>query len=266
MLKILILVLCVIVAAPSWSFGKIGHQLVCQTAFAHMTPKAQSKVTAIAKRAGYRSFAESCSWADAIKKKSRYDFAKPHHYLNVGRHQLKLEKNHQCGSKGCVLEAIDVYQRLLQQQSLTKQEAKLYSLNKNEAVLFLAHFVGDIHQPMHVSYADDLGGNKYNIRYQGDRISLHWLWDGVLLNPCGYPKPCHAPVPAISSEQRQRWSQLSILDWANESLSITRTIYQQVPKTKRITSSYISNNQPVVIERIQMAGIRLAFLLNQIYD
>jgi hypothetical protein len=39
--------------------------------------------------------------------------------------------------------------------------------------MFLAHFVGDVHQPLHCGRADDLGGNTIIVHWYRRKSNLH---------------------------------------------------------------------------------------------
>jgi hypothetical protein len=144
--------------------------------------------------------------------------------------------------------------------------------SREQAIVLLGHFVGDIHQPLHVSYTDDAGGNRHPVIFGGKLQSLHRLWDtGLLYCRLGSAGRAsiswrrlgqqlhHAP---LSPRLARLKDEQSVEAWANESLLITRKIYTQLPG-KILPASYCDQFYPVAIERLQLAGYRLASLLSQ---
>ena len=174
---------------PSFALAKFGHQIVCQLAFDHLPKVNQQRITQLLnavprkqqtlinrynrhKKNSPLTFANACTWADAIKKHKKFKHYNGWHYINVPRDLAGIVKP-TC-NKNCLPQAIIKHQRQLQSQPRSWQSA--------QALLFLGHWLGDIHQPLHVSYASDLGGNKVNLSSkQGRCNNLHWYWDTCLI-------------------------------------------------------------------------------------
>jgi hypothetical protein len=158
---------------------------------------------------------------------------------------------------------------------------------KLEALKFLGHWVGDIHQPLHVSFEDDRGGNS--VGTQGSSCdSLHAVWDRWLVEErLGmHPIPLAAELRAgVTDAERAEWLASDAIAWANESLAIAISPdvgycvmvggacqYEadnfefeegEPEKEVLVGDGYLETHAPVVRERIAMAGVRLAGLLNQ---
>ena len=165
-----------------------------------------------------------------------------------------------------------------------------------DALRFLVHFVGDVHQPLHCAYRyGDMGGNMIPVHsFTGKHYSfdadtpmdyapnLHAMWDEYLVNElmAGVkPKTFAAQlVKEITPEQVQRWSDDKVLEWATESYWLARKeAYRWTDGTKLpftwehpgmdLTSeNYIDSHLPIVREQFKKAGIRLAYLLNTALD
>ena len=136
---------------------------------------------------------------------------------------------------------------------------------RDQALLLLGHFVADLHQPLHVSYADDLGGNRRHVVFNGKVLSLHRLWDTELLF-CQQPRGKRMSWRVLG----QQWHKtpltggklLSPTAWANESLTITRKIYSSL-EHKVLDDTYCDEFYPIAEQRLRLAGRRLATLLAQ---
>lgn len=208
--------------------------------------------------ANERTFADACTWPDRIRGMPEYDWAKPHHYINVPKRARTVKLSH-CTPQGCVISAIKQHaNRLKTSRSIAERV---------ESIRFLGHFVGDVHQPLHVSYKSDLGGNRVRVYFLGKRTNLHRVWDKnlITLNKRTNWRQMGADLYAeIDNEDRRQWKSTDPLDWANESFVITRTkIYKNGRITRNLNRDYYNKFNSVVLNRIKMAGIRLALLLEE---
>jgi len=137
-------------------------------------------------------------------------------------------------------------------------------------LLFLIHFVGDLHQPLHATDRHDKGGNGF-IVYQGrKRSNLHRVWDEDLVEALG-PDPMSdaADIEAgLSSDQIARIMPGTPADWANETFQLgSGEVYARLPAIGpvRLPRDYAARERKVVRQQLARAGLRLAMLLNAIY-
>lgn len=241
------------------AFGKLGHQLVCDIADREFTPETKKEIQALLSVTKYRKFSDACNWPDHIKRQKKYKWARHLHYINIPRLETRVDIGRDC-PRGCVLTAITEFSNKFLQSDDPDERAK--------ALMFLGHFVGDIHQPLHVSYADDKGGNTIKMTYKGDRTSLHKVWDSKLISeePVSSSALGSELFSKISDFNRTQWANNSknFTTWANESLSITRRIYADLPSSKGLPDNYFRKFNSLVLEQIQKGGIRLGTLLNQL--
>ena len=283
---------------PAYALGKLGHQLVCDLAYQQLNPNVQAQVnyllTNISNKEKQRinhynfdkknsdiTLGEACTWPDAVKKLKEYKRFKSWHYVNAPRTARKLPEP-SC-KKNCITKGIAYHEQQLTTVKSTKMQA--------QALMFLGHWLGDIHQPMHVSFASDLGGNKTKISAQGIKCNnLHWLWDMCLLNRQTKEKKLdkqhdvlYAKLLAelnkdLSSNRpkAQQWQASTTIDWANESLALARaskTNYCQVtsngacqplPMSIKLNQAQLDYMSDVLNLRIKMASVRLAARLNEL--
>ena len=130
-----------------------------------------------------------------------------------------------------------------------------------QALAFLGHFVGDVHQPLHVSYSDDRGGNQTRIYYRGERTNLHAFWDRDVPSLSGTLTEDSNLIASFSVEFLLEGSPE---DWANESLEKTREIYRNYRKGARFEEDDIAADRHWVRSRLHLAARRLAKLLDQL--
>ncbi|WP_274620320.1 S1/P1 nuclease [Colwellia maritima] len=191
-IAVTVFILLYVVSTPKNAMGKLGHQIVCQLAFEHLSETNQNKITALLKdiptqhkrlinHYNYKkedkpiTFDNACTWADAIKRIEEYRSYNAWHYLNVTRASTHISEN-EC-SKNCLPQAIITHQKRLAnpQVGQTKNEKKWLQI---QSLMFLGHWLGDIHQPLHISFADDMGGNKVKFSHFDTKCgNLHWYWD-----------------------------------------------------------------------------------------
>jgi hypothetical protein len=280
----------------AFAFGAEGHEAVCEIGYRELTPSAKKQVDRIMlveTNSDFRTFRQACGWPDRMGQIQ--DSRRSEHYINVPRHWSSIFQARCHEVPNCLFSAIRDDEAVLKSIDASLKE-KLIALK------FLGHWVGDIHQPLHVSFSDDRGGNEITLRNGlGCKLKLHDVWDncipeaqmkamGVKSDRAEFGKRLHEE---ITPEQRNNWlSTMSPLDWANESLAIARqpdTQYcvlnglrcdytedqqeyianEHVPndakKELNLTSEYESRFGPVVKERLQRAGVRLGAILNGIF-
>jgi S1/P1 Nuclease len=139
---------------------------------------------------------------------------------------------------------------------------------KRVALRFVAHLVGDIHQPLHAGFAEDRGGNSVDVRFNGRKENLHSLWDTAMVElEQGSPPEIAARIQAmVSSDELQQWQQGTTADWALESLAILRAQVYRLPASGEIGATYTEAARPLIRTRLAQAGARLAALLNETFS
>ena len=302
MLKVVVVVVAVYITSlvltstPSFALGKLGHQLTCQLAFEQLSLKSQQEVMRLLntmptaalthlnkfnhhENKSPITFAKACTWADAIKKEAGFEQFKSWHYLNVKRNVSVIDKE-SCPSD-CITQAVIYHQKQLKTAKSDQQ--------RRQALMFLGHWLGDIHQPLHVSFSSDLGGNKTKIvSNDGNCTNLHWLWDQCLLTrqietkdyqeryEYLYRKLTKSLTLNIQNESVTRWQNDNVYTWATESLEIARQpkfgycsiSKEQVcevnnPQPYTLMAGYQTHYSPVINQQIIKASVRLANHLEQ---
>ncbi len=250
-----------LLATAAWSGD--GHRLICEIAWRHLTPEARRFVQGL--RSGETgTFAESCTWADEVRRDRPETYN--YHFINIpsGLPGMSLERD--CGdtAKRCAPWAIRHYAMVLADSSRPV-------LQRQEALKFLGHFVGDLHQPLHAGRGEDRGGNDIQVSFFGERgtaerpLRLHSVWDSGIMRRASLRWPASAEELAagISPTDVVAWSNADVVGWANESFRIANEIVYTVGNGGDIGDAYYRQALPVVKQRIRQAGVRLAHLLNQ---
>lgn len=246
--------LLLLMAAESQAFGRSGHMMICDMSYQLVQPATRQKLDQLIKATPYPSFSPACVWPDEVRSEEQFAWTKPHHYINLQRGETEISRSH-CPAAGCVVSAIeDMQQRLLND----KQDW--------QALLFLSHYISDLHQPLHVSFADDLGGNRTAVYFYGEPSNLHGLWDSNMLTKLGYNEPAKQQqlFQSLTETQQQQWQQSSLMDWANESVTITIGLYQDYRPGMLIDDSYLAKHQATLEQRLLQAAVRLAATLDKL--
>lgn len=250
-----IIAIGLLTASTALGWGSDGHRITAQIAVQRLSPQAKAAIDSML---GGKSLPEVANWADEIKSDRSYDWAKPLHYANVAAGATQFDLQRDCPEAGCVVSAIVKYTAILRDEKAST-EARI------EALKFLVHFVGDIHQPLHVARARDKGGNDIKVEFFYDRTNLHTVWDTLLIRRARkrWTNYARELSEAITQEQADRWRKVTdVSAWATETYQLALNYAYKVPKEGQIGKEYFDRCIPIVNEQLSVAGVRLAALLN----
>jgi len=240
------------------SWGGVGHKTIATIAENHLTPAAENSVKALL---GDQNITDIASWADEVRNTPEYKQTGPWHYADLPLGYTYDQFAAAVRQQG----ADNVYGAILHCEEELKSNT---TSNEQKAIAlkFLVHFIGDCHQPMHVSRAEDKGGNTIQVVFNGKPMNLHSLWDSGLISREGrtfdqMAKDYDTATPADIS----KWQSTDPMQWLWESYRLSTRIYADVEKNKQLDDTYYQANIPIVQQRIEMAGIRLAGELNKIF-
>jgi S1/P1 Nuclease len=260
MRKLSLSVLILIVSAALLSWGVIGHRTVGKIAENHLSPQAKAAVRELL---GDTTLADVSTWPDEVRSQPAYRHTGPWHYLDL---PLGLSfSDFDAKVKGMTQE--NVYSALQQQEQLLGS-ASSTRREKVEALKFVVHFVGDLHQPMHVSREEDKGGNTIQLNYDGSGTNLHALWDSKLIEHQGLTyEQMASTYDHATPAQIKQWQSDPVMQWIWESYQASTKLYAEVDamKTRAIDDSYYQAHIAIIQDRIEKAGIRLAGVLNGIW-
>lgn len=253
-LRLLCLFACLPIQALAW--GPAGHRIVAELAERQLSPAARAEAKRLLAVSHDHSLADIAPWADDLrhdpKQQDRARATAPLHFVNFSASTCRFDRARDCKGGRCVVAAIDHYAQVLRDRSRPPAE-------RAEALRFLVHFVGDVHQPLHAGYRDDKGGNRYQVQLDGRGTNLHAVWDTPVLasRRLGWKKYAaqlaKAPRPAASGTPQQ---------WAEQSCRATRDdgLY---PHGHVVDAAYLKRMRPLAERRVREASARLAALLNR---
>ncbi|MGE3608253.1 MAG: S1/P1 nuclease [Bacteriovoracaceae bacterium] len=244
---------------PAKAWGPEGHMIVGEIAENQLTPAAKK---AVAKLLGSSSLAEVSTWADSIKGDKQWAKTKPWHYIDVDDHETFESIHH--APEGDVVTAITAMVSTLQSKTASTSD-------KQNALKFLVHFMGDIHQPLHVGRPDDHGGNTIKVTLDNWPMSLHQLWDSGMITKqnLDYKQYTHYLETMGSATQKGLIYQIPFKDMINESLKARPAVYDfgsSSAEQVTLPKNYLAQNVPLMNSRLYLGGKRLAELLNSIFN
>jgi hypothetical protein len=144
------------ISSDAWAWGDQGHKVICQIALRLVHPSTRVEIEKlISTDERFTSFSDSCTWPDHPRQRAS------EHFVNLPRDSAGLSSETCPGAAACVVTAIKKDLGFLSSTSAS-QAQKLASLK------FLGHWVGDIHQSLHVSIEDDGGGKSILVSRLGD--------------------------------------------------------------------------------------------------
>lgn len=268
-----------LVAPNARAWGDEGHRVVGELGFRYLTPTAQAAVREALSEPGYESLAEAATWPDTYARRHpEYDPMKPFHYVNVDAKAQGYLRERDCAN-GCVVTALAQFVALLE-----SRDPPLSLSERRRAIYWIAHLMGDIHQPLHVAHPDGKGGVATLLRFfeAKDARSAHWIWDFGLLErrpaaPAAVAGQVATDQPAFRALADQLQAGLSLAQrrafqrttspeaLANEGLALSRR-WAFLHSRDHVDAAYESSRWPVVETQLQKAGVRLAAVLNHALD
>lgn len=236
----------------AFGWGATGHRAVGYVAEQHLSKKARLAIEKILRG---QSLAMAGTWMDDIKSDSLYDNTHDWHWVTIqtGETYEKSVKN----PKGDLVMTLE---RLIAEL----KSKKLSSKQEAEHLKMIVHLIGDIHQPLHVGFGTDQGGNQVKLTWFGTNSNLHRVWDSDMIDgsKLSYTELANA-WPKADATRVKTLQQASVRDMAKEAMTFRKQVYAY--GDGKLGYDYNYQNFNTVLEQIQKAGISLAGVLNQIY-
>lgn len=242
--------------APVLAWGKTGHRTIGLLAETYLSPKAKAGVAGIL---GSESMAEASTWPDFMRASPEEFWQKtagPFHIVTVPKGKTYPEVG--APPQGDAVTALKRF-------SATVRDPKASLAEKQLALRFIIHIVGDLQQPLHAGNGLDRGGNDVHVRFEGRDSNLHALWDSGLIDgeQLSFTEWARWLRGRITPERQREWGSADPLVWIAEDAALRDQIYFDGPEVPR---NYVFQFKAVVEERLAKGGVRLAAYLNQLFD
>ncbi|UIR57153.1 S1/P1 nuclease [Sphingobacterium sp. SRCM116780] len=258
--KGLIILLLTLQLSSVFAWGTIGHRVVAEIAEHHLTRKAKKNIKKII---GNQKLAYWSNWGDFIKSDPHEEFKKMgnSHFINTNPHlpwadfQVAMENSSE----------ENLYKTILRLEN-SFSDKNLTLDKKKQNLYMLIHLIGDAHQPMHVSRAEDQGGNKIEVTWFGKKSNIHRVWDSDLIDNEKYSYTEYAGVLDILNKSEITQLQTgNLANWLFESNQLSDKIYADVEHNANLSYNYIYDNIYTVENCMLKGGLRLAKVLNDIF-
>lgn len=270
----------IVLAAPAQAYWEFGHQTVAKIAFANVRPATRVAIRRLLAETPKLDTPEcpattiegASTWADCVKPlkgpdgKSRFGYAYNWHFQDVDV-CAPFTLAEACKDGNCVSAQITRDVAILKDHRAPAKE-------RVQALVFLIHFVGDLHQPLHAGEKHDKGGNDLAAAYGSyspKRFNLHSIWDGTLAERAITSGP--SLVRRYPAAERRRIAAGDVTDWSRESWQVAHdTVYASAlggdpcsPSPAKVTldAATIERIVPVARLEVERGGLRLAKLLDQ---
>jgi hypothetical protein len=279
MTRLLLSIVMLTIASPAMAWGDYAHRLTASLAMAEMTPQARAGVQKILAGAAAVEVPEcalvtledASVWPDCVRGLGpRFAFSAPWHYQNINICQA-FDIKAKCENGNCVTAQIAAQLDIL-------SDARRGPKARAEALAFFVHFMGDMHQPLHIGEKDDLGGNRVLADYGAKdmpRMNLHRIWDSDLAERALTTPPAVRPVKQVAAPLTGDVDAI-VGGWAQESFEISQTLAypllggdaancmkEAVRGTRyKVDEVYVAKTRDALRGQVERAGTRIAALLN----
>jgi hypothetical protein len=246
---IVLLPLLLLSPKTSSAWGAKGHGIVAEIAFSYLDDQTKKNVLALLDG---MNIEDAANWMDAMRSDHAFDYMKPYHYIDLPKGQELTETNGE--------NIVGVLNQTLHE---LENPAQLSRDKLKTDLLYLFHLIGDLHQPLHVGYPEDKGGNTYQVSFFGQGTNLHHVWDTDIIE---YEKLTLESVLEAEKKNPKQIAdiqKIDILQWANDSRSYLNLVYSLDGHT--MNENYIRKALPVIESQLYNAGLRLASVLQRYY-
>lgn len=240
-------------ALTAYPWGQKGHDTVAYIAECHLSPEAKAAAEELLDG---RSIVYYANWLDNASHTPEYSFSKTWHYKNIDEDETF--ETAKINEKGDIVTALEKQISVLRDTTLSKEERSL-------ALKMTVHLLGDIHQPLHLGHASDLGGNRWEVRYFKNPTNLHSVWDSKIVESAhkwSYSEWQEQIDRADTAQTAEILSLSTPQDWAKETYMISKEVYEKTPQDFNIEYNYIAEWTPLIEQQFLKGGLRLAEVLN----
>lgn len=250
--------LFILLTTKAMAWGFLGHKTIALIAENNLTTTTKKNLLIIQHK---EPLTKLSIWPDTVR--NYYPHTTSWHFLSIPKIPFKNLQQDQ--HKGQLEKQLCINIKILTTKANTHWQ------EKHQALSWVIHLVGDAHQPLHIGNGKDFGANNCYVKWYKRKkpVKLHKIWDTFLVTTL-LKKGLHRTNQSIN------FSKVSAppIEWIKESRLLHNTVYPKnkhlycdsFKKTPKLNQTYTKRMLPIVNERLVLAGKRLAFILNYIYD
>lgn len=240
--------------APA-DWGQTGHRVVGEVASNHLTEKAKAEIELLLNG---MSLAVASTYADEIKSERSFNKYRPWHYVNI-----PFDKTYQeitPNEDGDIIKGIAHCIQVLKAEDSSKEDKIFY-------LKLLIHFIGDMHQPLHLGLEEDKGANDFQVRWFNEGTNLHRVWDSQMIDSYQMTyTELTQNLPRINDIDKQKIQEGTLLEWVEKERELTKKVYESATTGEKLGYRYMYDHFSTVKTQLQKGGLRLAKILNEIFS
>ena len=246
-----ILVIYTLLSSFVLGWGKTGHRIVGKVAETYLTKNAK---TQIKKLMGHHDLSRMSNWADEIKSDPSWKIANDWHWCTIPDGEVYEKDKH----SGKAVEKVNEFISVLKNKKSKKEDRQI-------ALKFLIHLIGDLHQPMHVGNGIDRGGNDIKLKWFNTPTNLHRIWDSDLINlqELSYSEYSDYLMLNENRGKIRRWQGDDVLIYIHESRDMRTQCYDF--SGENLKWEYFYKHKELLEKRLLQGGVRLSGELNRIF-
>ncbi|RDV25680.1 S1/P1 Nuclease [Alteromonas aestuariivivens] len=247
---------CLVISLPSLAWGPTGHRVSGAIAEQYLSPQAKMAISELLPN---ESLAEASTYADEMRSDPSVFWQKtasPYHYVTVPQGKTYAQVG--APEQGDAVFALNQFTAIVKDPSASREQKQL-------ALRFIVHIIGDLHQPLHAGNGSDRGGNDVKVRFFWQDSNLHRVWDSQLIDhrQLSYTEWTDWLAGKITPEQARAWQVTDPEVWIAESTRLRDGLYPQ--DANNMAYDYVYEHIDSVKLRLQQAGVRLAAYLNEVF-
>ena len=255
---ILALAAFVLMAAPSFGWGREGHEAIAKIADAHLSPSAKKKIE---KYLDNHSIVYWAKWMDDYRRTKEYGFTTKWHVLSVDENLAYVPDEQDGDAVYGINQAVGILKNYKDHPDST------VTVN----LKYIIHLVGDMHCPSHTGYPDQPAYKGYNIYRSGKKTGFHKFWDAspAYLHKGWTCEDFHRNLDKMKRKQIAKIVEGTAEDWARQNGAEMREVYKLIPRDAEYTQLPEQDRQRAVeiCEQQMLRGAyRLAHVLNEIFQ
>jgi hypothetical protein len=262
-----------------FAWGPIGHSLVARLAQSQLNSSTNHWINNYIPWNLFNDLSQIASWPDVILypdsnpfNSNQWQWSRELHFINIPTWNCEYLPDRDCPNDRCIEGALKNYsQRLI--------DNNCDYIEQQQALFFLVHFLGDIHQPLHSGFKGDFGGNNVKGYFlNGTNLTnLHTIWDVEIINARidrHFQSNVNLYYNYLKSLMIINGTSNDYKSWINESINYVcgqvylddNNIKLNVSLNFTLGENYFNRNWPIIDQRLAQGGHRLAVLLNRLVE
>lgn len=268
---------------PLFAWSAPGHRITAQLAFDRLSPHAQAEITTLLAKRGKKcgdpakgcsvetsvTLADAAPLPDDFRNQEGGEVGREWHFVDIERKNLAFVADRDCEFDDCIVGRIQRLKAMLADKHAPPEQ-------RADALIYLTHFVGDIHQPFHCitetkDGVSDNGGNSVKVTFAPDvdvpqfpdeKPNLHSVWDRSIAASRRLSvdeNVARLKELLATRDAAKLMGSMKVSDWANESHTIARKEY--VANGATLDNAYFSKGREIVDEQLMKGALRLQKLL-----